>query len=133
MIHLAGPVLLAAVLAGVGVYGLLARRHVVMVLIGAELLLNAVNVIFVAFGSVPGGLLAAHTAVPATADPTGSAGVGPAVVGPAVVDPVLAGQSMAVFVITIAAAETVVALAITLTAFRQSRRIDLDEPSGEAP
>jgi len=44
-----------------------------------------------------------------------------------------AGSVIPLFVITIAAAETVVALAIILTAFRQNRRIDLDEPSGEAP
>lgn len=41
MIHLAGPHLLVAVLAGLGVYGVLARRNAVMVLVGAELLLNA--------------------------------------------------------------------------------------------
>jgi len=41
VIHLAGPHLLVAVLAGLGVYGVLARRNAVMVLVGAELLLNA--------------------------------------------------------------------------------------------
>ena len=44
-----------------------------------------------------------------------------------------AGSVLPLFVITIAAAETVVALAVVLTAFRQRSRIDLDEPSGEAP
>ena len=44
-----------------------------------------------------------------------------------------AGSVLPLFVITIAAAETVVALAIILTAFRQRSRVDLDEPSGEAP
>ena len=41
MIHLAGPFLLAAVLAGLGTYGMLARRNAILVLVGAELLLNA--------------------------------------------------------------------------------------------
>ncbi|GAA4407526.1 hypothetical protein GCM10023168_23690 [Fodinibacter luteus] len=44
-----------------------------------------------------------------------------------------AGSVLPLFVITIAAAEVVVALAVVLTAFRQRARIDLDEPSGEAP
>jgi NADH-quinone oxidoreductase subunit K len=118
VIHLAGPVLLASVLAGLGVYGLLARRHVVMVLIGAELLLNAVNVIFVAFGSLPaGGLLAAHAA---GSQPAGA-------VGPALVDPVLAGQSMAIFVITIAAAEIGLALAIVVQLYRTRATPNVDE------
>jgi len=44
-----------------------------------------------------------------------------------------AGSVLPLFVITIAAAEVVVALAVILTAYRQRSRIDLDEPSGEAP
>jgi NADH-quinone oxidoreductase subunit K len=43
------------------------------------------------------------------------------------------GSVLALFVITIAAAEVVVALAVVLTAFRHSGRVDLDERSGEAP
>lgn len=41
MIHLAGPFVLAAVLAGLGTYGMLARRNAILVLVGAELLLNS--------------------------------------------------------------------------------------------
>lgn len=115
MIHLAGPVVLASLLAGLGVYGLLARRHVIMVLIGAELLLNAVNVLFVAFGSLPaGGLIAARATGSAT---TPAAGV----------DPVLAGQSMAIFVVTIAAAEIGLALAIVVQLYRTRATPNLDE------
>lgn len=44
-----------------------------------------------------------------------------------------AGSVLPLFVITIAAAEVVVALAVILTAYRQRSSIDLDEPSGEAP
>ena len=44
-----------------------------------------------------------------------------------------AGSVLPLFVITIAAAETVVALAVVLAAFRQQSRIDLAERSGEAP
>mgnify|MGYP001811720448 CR=1 FL=1 len=42
--------LLSAVLFCIGVYGVLARRNGVMVLMSIELILNAVNINFVAFG-----------------------------------------------------------------------------------
>ncbi|MGW4898579.1 NADH-quinone oxidoreductase subunit NuoK [Kitasatospora sp. NPDC004240] len=47
--HLAYPVVLAALLFSVGVYGVLARRNVVLVLMSVELMLNAVNLNLVAF------------------------------------------------------------------------------------
>ena len=97
MIHLAGPLLLASVLAGAGVYGLLARRNAVLVLIGAELLLNAANVLLVAASALPAGGL------------SGAGDQG---------DPLLGGQVMAIFVVTVAAAEIGVALAIVLLLFR---------------
>jgi len=46
--------LLAAVLFCIGVYGVLARRNGVMVLMSIELILNAVNINLVAFGAMAG-------------------------------------------------------------------------------
>lgn len=43
------PLVLAAVLFGIGVYGVLARRNAVLMLLGVELMLNAVNLNLVAF------------------------------------------------------------------------------------
>ena len=51
MIHLSLPAALAALLAGIGVYGVLARRNAVLVLIGVELILNAANLLLVTAGS----------------------------------------------------------------------------------
>ena len=110
-LHLVGPVVLAAALAGIGVYGLLARRNAVLVLIGAELLLNAVNVLLVAASAMPRGGLAALQTPGADA----------------AADPLLSGQVMAIFVITIAAAEIGVALAVVLLLFRSRRTADLSE------
>lgn len=113
MIHLAGPVVLAAALAGAGAYGLLARRNAVLVLIGAELLLNAVNVLLVTAGALPSTGLAglrAGTNAPATA---------------ADVDPLLPGPVLAIMVITIAAAEIGLALAVVLLVFRERATSDL--------
>lgn len=94
MIHLAGPHLLVAVLAGLGVYGVLARRNAVMVLVGAELLLNSAVLLLV-------------TTDAATADP------------------LLSGQVGALFVITVAAAEIGLALAVVLLLFREASTSDV--------
>lgn len=47
--HLLYPLVLAALLFAVGVYGVLARRNAVLVLVSVELMLNAVNLLLVAF------------------------------------------------------------------------------------
>ena len=43
------PVLLASLLFCIGVYGVLARRNAILVLMAVELMLNAVNINLVAF------------------------------------------------------------------------------------
>jgi NADH-quinone oxidoreductase subunit K len=120
VIHLIGPAVLASALAGIGVYGLLARRNAVLVLIGAELLLNAANVLLVTASALPAGGLAA---IPGPGEAPGE-----------ITDPLLSGQVMAIFVITIAAAEIGVALAIVLLLFRARQTSDLTavEELGEA-
>ena len=94
MIHLHLPAALAALLAGIGVYGVLARRNAVLVLIGVELILNAANLLLVTTGSRPGALLSA-------------------------------GPVLTLFVITIAAAEVCVALAVVLVLFTTTGGVDL--------
>ncbi|HEX4819933.1 MAG TPA: NADH-quinone oxidoreductase subunit NuoK [Acidimicrobiales bacterium] len=86
--------LLAAALFAIGVYGVLARRNGVMVLMSIELILNAVNINLIAFGAL-------HQSV--------------------------VGQVFALFVITVAAAEVGVGLAIVLLLYRNRASIDLDE------
>lgn len=92
--HLALPALLAAVLAGAGIYGVLARRNAVLVLIGVELVLNAAALLLVTFDAAYG-------------------------------DALHGGQVMTMFVITIAAAEVGVALAVVLLLFRRRGDVDL--------
>lgn len=101
MIHLAGPYLLAAVLAGLGTFGVLARRNAVLVLVGVELILNAANLLLVT-------------------------------VGAAAADHWAAGNILALFVVTIAAAEVSVALAVVLAVFRRRGDIDLAAPADPA-
>jgi len=86
--------ILSAVLFAIGVYGVLARRNGVLVLMSIELILNAVNINLVAFGSYVSSI---------------------------------SGEVFALFVITVAAAEVGVGLAILLLLYRNRQSVDLSE------
>jgi NADH:ubiquinone oxidoreductase subunit K len=84
----------AGVLFSAGVYGVLARRNAVLVLMSIELMLNAVNVNLVAFSAYLRQLT---------------------------------GQVFALFVITVAAAEIGIGLAIVILIYRNRETINVDE------
>ncbi len=88
--------LLSAGLFAVGLFGVLAKRNVVVVLMSIELMLNGVNVALVAFSR--------YTAPEA-----------------------LAGHIFAIFVITVAAAEVAIGLAILLNIFSRRNTVDASE------
>jgi NAD(P)H-quinone oxidoreductase subunit 4L len=90
--------ILAAALFAMGIYGLLVRRNIVLILLSVELMLNAVNINLVAFESMLN-------------------------------TPAALGQVFAIFVITVAAAEVGVGLAIVLLIFRNRRSANVDELS----
>jgi NADH:ubiquinone oxidoreductase subunit K len=94
--------LLGAALFCIGVYGVLAKRNAVLVLMSIELILNAVNINFIAFGAYWAGR------------PGGSA---------------ISGSVFALFTIAVAAAEVGVGLAIVLLIYRNRHSVDLDELS----
>jgi NADH-quinone oxidoreductase subunit K len=91
------PYLTAAVLFGLGVYGVLTRRNAVLLLMAVELLLNAVNLVFVTADAT------VHAALPDS------------------------GQVFALFVIVLAAAEVGVGLALILALYRRRSSIAVDE------
>jgi len=86
----------SAVLFSAGIYGVLARRNAVLVLMSIELMLNAVNVNLVAFSQWLKNAL-------------------------------VAGQVFALFVITVAAAEVGIGLAIVILIYRNRETINMDE------
>jgi NADH:ubiquinone oxidoreductase subunit K len=88
--------ILSACLFSLGLYGVLARRSAILILMAVELMLNAVNVNLVATASFRS------------------------------VDNVT-GQIIAIFVVTIAAAEIALALAIVLRLFRARGSANVDE------
>ena len=89
---LLGPSLaLSAILFSIGVAGVLLRRNAIVLFMCIELMLNAVNLSFVALSQVQG----------------------------------LGGQVIVFFVMTVAAAEAAVGLAIILAIFRHAKSVDL--------
>ncbi len=96
--------IIGAVLFAIGLYGSLARRNVLAVLMSIELMFNAVNVTLVA--------LAKYVA-PAGLEENLSA--------------VLTGQVFAVFIITVAAAEIALGLGIVFAMYRNTESVDLTQ------
>jgi NADH-quinone oxidoreductase subunit K len=93
---------LAAMLFALGAAGVVLRRNAIIVLMSIELMLNAVNLTFLAFSRFP---LVANP-------PMGS---------------FLAGHAAVFFVIATAAAEAAVGLAIIIAVFRSRQSVNVDE------
>lgn len=85
---------LSAVLFAIGVAGMLIRRNVIVMFMSIELMLNAVNLAFVALGRRVGSM---------------------------------DGQVIVFFVMTVAAAEAAVGLAIIISVFRSRETLNADE------
>ena len=98
MVPLSWYLMLAAFLFSCGLYGALARRNAIAMLMGIELMLNAANINLVAFWR--------HGVTPMED---------------------LTGQAFAVLIIGLAAAEAAVGLALIIAVYRERRTIDVDE------
>jgi len=98
MVPLSWYLILAAFVFSCGLYGTLARRNAIAVLMGIELMLNAVNINLVAFWR--------YSENAATR---------------------LDGQVFALFVIAVAAAEAAVGLALIISIYRNRKTVDLDK------
>ena len=93
MIPISWYLILGAILFLIGVLGFFIKRNIIALLLSVEIMLNAVNLTFVAFGRALGA-----------------------------VD----GQILVFFVITVAAAEAAVGLAIVIGLFRHSESLNPD-------
>jgi NADH-quinone oxidoreductase subunit K len=89
---IAEAIALSAALFTIGVVGVLTRRNALIIFMCIELMLNAVNLAFVAFSRLYGAT----------------------------------GQVFVIFVMTVAAAEAAVGLAIVIAIFRHRQTVDLD-------
>jgi len=93
MIPLGHYLIVSAMLFSIGTAGVFLRRNLITILLSVEIMLNAVNLAFVAFGRAAG-----------------------------VVD----GQIITFFVMTVAAAEAAVGLAIVIGLFRHRESLNPD-------
>jgi NADH:ubiquinone oxidoreductase subunit K len=91
------PLVFAALLFSVGVYGVLSRRNAVLVLMSVELMLASATINLVAFGQMN------------------------------LADPLITGQVFALFVIAVGAAEVGIGLAIILLLYRNRASINIDD------
>ena len=89
---LAESLALSAVLFTIGAIGVITRRNAIIIFMCVELMLNAVNLTFVALSKVYG----------------------------------MSGQVFVVFVMTVAAAEAAVGLAIIIAIFRHKQTVNLE-------
>ena len=94
MVPITHYLILSGILFAIGTAGVFLRRNVITLLLSVEVMLNAVNLSFVAFGRQFG-----------TVD----------------------GQIITFFVMTVAAAEAAVGLAIMLALFRHNQSLDLQD------
>ena len=96
MVSFEWVLVVSAVLFSLGLYGVLARRNAVMILLAIELMLNAVNLNLIAFAVY--------------------------------MDPeALVGLVFAVFIITVAAAEIGLALAMVMRLYKSRGTVNMDE------
>lgn len=86
----------SAILLAIGVYGVLSRKNAIGILMGVELVLNAVNINLVAFWRY-------------------------------VAPDDVAGQVFAIIVITVAAAEAAVGLALVIALYRRRKSAIIEE------
>ena len=93
MITLTHYLVLSAVLFSIGTLGVFLRRNVITILLSVEIMLNAVNLSFVAFGRYAGDVN---------------------------------GQIITFFVMTVAAAEAAVGLALVIALFRHKETLSPD-------
>ena len=94
MVPVAWYLLLAAILFAIGSGGVLLRRNVLVILMSVELMMNAVNLTFVAFSRELGSLN---------------------------------GQVFVLMIMTVAAVEAAVGLAILIELYRTVRSVNIDD------
>jgi NADH-quinone oxidoreductase subunit K len=98
-------IFLAVALFSIGVVGVLTRRNAIIIFMCIELMLNAVNILLVAFSKM-------HHVAAYALDPTTTVGT--------------EGQLFVFFIMVVAAAEVTVGLAIIVMLYRNIHSVDIN-------
>ncbi|HBZ01120.1 MAG TPA: NADH-quinone oxidoreductase subunit NuoK [candidate division Zixibacteria bacterium] len=116
MVPLGYYIVLSAILFSIGVWGVLKSRNAIIIFMGIELMLNAVNLAIIAFSSNMRQILSRLLQnIPAekAADYIGTA--------------TASGQVLVFLVMTVAAAEAAVGLAIIISIYRMKDSVNVDD------
>jgi NADH-quinone oxidoreductase subunit K len=109
-------IILSAILFCIGIWGVLKSRNAIVIFMGIELMLNAVNLAIIAFSSNMRQILARLSQgmpIEKAAELVGSS--------------TASGQVLVFLVMTVAAAEAAVGLAIIISIHRQKDSVNVDE------
>ena len=98
--------IVGAVLFGLGLVGFLVRRNMIVMFLCAEMMLQGVSVSLIAWGRFHGSRVAANSALADSVDAWG-------------------GQMLVIFIITVAACEAAIALALVLMIVRRTGTLDI--------
>ena len=107
---------LSAILFGIGIWGVLRSRNAIVIFMSIELMLNAVNLSIISFSSNMKTIIARFiSAMPADKIPD------------ILQSSTASGQVLVLLVMTVAAAEAAVGLAIVISIFRVKESINVDD------
>ena len=117
---------LSGVIFCIGLYGALAKRNVITVLMSIELMFNGVNIAMVAFARyvVPRSIAVGPAATEAEVARAVAEGTA---LGETVLSTLLTGQIFAIFIITVAAAEVALGLGIVIAMYRNRETVDITQ------
>jgi NADH:ubiquinone oxidoreductase subunit K len=101
-VNLNSFLVLGALVFCIGLFGALSKRNAVAILMSIEIMLNAVNITLVGYAAAFNGIAGGH-------------------------GDRLTGQIFAIFIITVAAAEAAVALAMIIAIYRRRATIDVGQ------
>ena len=122
--NLENLLILSAIIFSIGLYGTLAKRNVIAVLMSIELMFNAVNIAAIAFARyvVPRGIAVDPVAAENEIAQALNEGIS---LGETVLSTLLTGQIFSVFIITVAAAEVALGLGIVIALYRNRETVDV--------
>ena len=122
--NLENLLILSAIIFSIGLYGTLAKRNVITVLMSIELMFNAVNIAAIAFARyvVPRGIAVDPVAAENEVAAALNEGIA---LGDTVLSTLLTGQIFSIFIITVAAAEVALGLGIVIALYRNRETVDV--------
>ena len=115
---------MSAIIFGIGLYGAISKKNILIVLMSIELMFNAVNIALIAFSryTIPQGMTVSTAALD---EEIGLALANGTPLGDTAVNTLVTGQIFSIFIIAVAAAEVALALGLVIAIYRYRETGDL--------